>query len=78
VAPTVAVMAEVEVELAGGTTEYFQDQNQHEFYYPVLHSDGSLSVHRMDHPGDGSPPRFDEEVARYGAEEFVGWAERSK
>lgn len=70
-------MATVEVELADGTSEHFQDQNQHESHYPVLHPDGSLSVNRMDQPGDGSPPAFNEVVARYGPEEFVGWAERS-
>ena len=70
-------MAEIDVELEGGVKQYFQAANQHESHYVVLHPDGSLSVHVVDQPGDGSSPRFDEVVAHYDAEEFVGWTERT-
>lgn len=62
---------------ADGTSEHFQDANTHEAHYPVLHPDGSLTVNRMDQPGDGSPPAFDEVVARYDREQILGWTERS-
>ncbi len=68
-------MNKIEVELAGGSKQYFQAANQQESHFVVLHPDGSLSVHVIDQPGDGSPPTFDEEVARYDAEDFVGWTE---
>lgn len=71
------VMGQIQVQFVDGTSEYFDDQNQHESHYCTLHPDGSLTVHRLDQPGDGSPPRFDEVVTRYGVGEFVGWEERS-
>ncbi len=70
-------MAEVEVTLADGTSEHYQNANPYESHYPVLHPDRSLTVNRMDQPGDGSPPAFDEVVARYGPEQFIGFTEHS-
>jgi len=70
-------MSTVEVQLMDGTSEYFQDQNNDESYYPTSHPHGSWTVSRIEQPADGSPPVTDEVVRRFRPDEFVGWSEYS-